>query len=182
MIEKILAEIERQIKEHKKALRKKDNTLVTEAMLKGSLSAYESLSRFIESLEKEQDVDFEKEEDWLFNNYGWECLEDIDTVVFAKHFYELGCRHAAVLYDDIEYERQRRQEEEKSEIPTIKGWVARDECLCFFQGEKPQLSKETKLWYNTEYEPIYLDESLLQDVQLENSPVEVELTISRVVK
>lgn len=65
-------------------------------------------------------------------------------------------------------------------LPTIKGWVARDECLCFFQGEKPQLSKETKLWHTTEYDPIYLDESLLQDVQLENSPVEAELTIHRV--
>lgn len=30
----------------------------------------------------------------------------------AKRFYELGCRHVAVLYDDIEFERQRRAEQE----------------------------------------------------------------------
>lgn len=42
---------------------------------------------------KEQElpeVGLEKEIDWLFDNYGWECFEDIDTTVFARHFYELG--------------------------------------------------------------------------------------------
>ena len=32
----------------------------------------------------------------------------------ARHFYELGCRHAAVMYDSIEYERQRTEEAELS--------------------------------------------------------------------
>lgn len=32
----------------------------------------------------------------------------------ARHFYDLGCRHTAVMYDDIEYERQRAEEAELS--------------------------------------------------------------------
>ena len=32
----------------------------------------------------------------------------------ARHFYDLGCRHTAVMYDDIEYERQRAEESELS--------------------------------------------------------------------
>lgn len=48
----IKLEIEKRIKEHYDLL-EKDNTLVTEAMLKGSLSAYEYMLSFIESQEPE---------------------------------------------------------------------------------------------------------------------------------
>ena len=43
-----------------------------------------------------------------------ECAGDDEPTVeeTAKHFYDLGCRHTAVMYDDIEFERQRRQEKE----------------------------------------------------------------------
>ena len=37
-----------------------------------------------------------------------ECKE------IARHFYDFGCRHTAVMYDDIECERQRAEEAELS--------------------------------------------------------------------
>lgn len=33
-----------------------------------------------------------------------------EFVAYARHFYELGCTRTAVMYDDIEYERQRIEE------------------------------------------------------------------------
>ena len=48
--EKIKAEIENRIKEHKKQLRRKDLTVVSEAAMKGSLGAYESLLNYIERM------------------------------------------------------------------------------------------------------------------------------------
>ncbi len=47
-VEIIKTKIEQSIKDHKKSLRRKDKTEITEAMLKGSLMAYESLLLFIE--------------------------------------------------------------------------------------------------------------------------------------
>lgn len=55
-------------------------------------------------------------------NKGKYIISSIGVRAIARHFYDLGCRHAAAMYDDIEFERQRRQKNE----PTIKGWVARD--------------------------------------------------------
>ena len=122
MIEKIKAEIERRIKERvqmikdgDKQTRPNDGSVSVELM---------SLLSFIESLEKEQDVDLKKEIVEMMAKQPF-FIKAKDQIAFARHFYELGCRHAAVLYDDIEFERQRRCEEEKSEIPTIKGWVER---------------------------------------------------------
>ena len=37
------------------------------------------------------------------------------VLLTARHFYELGCRYTAVMYDDIEHERQRAEEAELSE-------------------------------------------------------------------
>ena len=73
------------------------------------------IKSFIESLEKEQDVDLEKEIDTaFFKSYpGTKKLTHKELSQIARNFYELGCRHAAVLYDDIEKERQRRQEAEQ---------------------------------------------------------------------
>lgn len=51
--EKLKAEIERRIIEHRKSL-KKDIALISEAMLKGSLGAYESMEHFITSLQQEE--------------------------------------------------------------------------------------------------------------------------------
>lgn len=43
-------------------------------------------------------------------------VTESDLNDIARHFYELGCRHTAVMYDDIEYERQRTEEAENKEF------------------------------------------------------------------
>ena len=60
--------------------------------------------------QEQSEEDIRKELDRL-ELMGSNDARDIQTI--ARHFYELGCRHTAVLYDDIEKERQRRQEEEQ---------------------------------------------------------------------
>ena len=67
----------------------------------------------IASLQQEQsEVDLEKEIARFALNGG--TGDNTPTIgETARHFYELGCRHVSVLYDDIEYERQRREAEEK---------------------------------------------------------------------
>lgn len=78
--------------------------------------ALNELLSFIESLEKEQDVDLEKElEDWRHKHfkgkrdgdYSGEYLERESQLSIARHFYELELKA-------------------KENVPTIKGWVARD--------------------------------------------------------
>ena len=113
---------------------------------------------------KEQDVNFEKEEDWLFNHYGWECLEDMDTMVFARHFYELGLNS-------------------KTDAPKIKGWVARDENgeLNLFRS-KPYSDKSEgeHYWRSSDYSDFLgIDSSLFPEIDF-YEPIEVELTFSRV--
>jgi len=62
----------------------------------------------IESEEKAVDIadaysDYmDDKDDFLWNG---EQLYDL-----ALHFYDLGCRHTAVMYDEIEYNRQRSEE------------------------------------------------------------------------
>ena len=51
--EKLIAEIEKRIIEHRKSL-KKDITSISEATLKGSLCTYKSIEHFIDSLQQEQ--------------------------------------------------------------------------------------------------------------------------------
>ena len=97
--DKLIAEIERRIIEHKKSI-KKDITLISEAMLKGSLGAYESIESFITSLQQEQpEVDLEKEVDeWRDKNFDKHqdfILSGVNVtrksqIELARHFYELG--------------------------------------------------------------------------------------------
>jgi hypothetical protein len=55
----------------------------------------------------QKDVDLEKEIVAAWNN--WKGGPE-DFGYIMRHFYELGCRRTAVMYDDIEYERQRAEE------------------------------------------------------------------------
>ena len=114
VIEKIKAEIEMRLKANGSFDEEGDSAWHYD---QGMIEAYQSILSFIKSMEKEQPegVDLEREINTLFYDKGWSCLEDINTDVFARHFYELGCRHTAVLYDDIEKERQRRCEQEQIE-------------------------------------------------------------------
>ena len=113
-IRKILAEIERL----KEVMPNDDFQPTEEAKinwLAGKLFTLVNLEVFIESLEEEQDVDLEKEyESFVTSDPVYSKLTNgIVGKAIARHFYELGCRHAAVLYDDMEKERQRRQESEQ---------------------------------------------------------------------
>ena len=97
------------------AISKVCNTLKPEEFARYNETVYKvammavAIAQGRKSLEKEQDVDLDKEIDRFMESVNNEATID-ET---AKHFYELGCRHAAVLYDDMEKERQRRCEEEQ---------------------------------------------------------------------
>ena len=109
-----------------------------------------------------------------------EYLNETTLDAIAHHFYELGCRHAAVLYDDMEKERQRRQEEE----PTIKGWVARDSCEDAFNG-CGLILHHSKPWrtgaeWSNRTIAMHLPWGMFPDLKWEDEPIEVELTIIRI--
>lgn len=116
MIEKIKAEIERQSERNTKLFQ--DGAISVEALTARD-SQLMIIRTFIESLEKEQEVNLEKEiEDYYHTNLGF-ILSPVDTRIIveeiARHFYELGCRHAAVLYDDME----------KKETPDVEDALAK---------------------------------------------------------
>ena len=153
----------------------------------GTGTTYDTLDNllsFIESLEKEQDVDLEKEYNEQWGGYTHDGLSaTIDRAEFeqiARHFYELGCRHAAVLYDDIEKERQRRCEKE----PTIKGWVARDGVEDAFNG-CGLILHHSRPWraggeWSNRTIAMHLPWEMFPDLKWADDPIEVELTIHRV--
>ena len=73
----------------------------------------------IDSLQQEQPkVDLEKEidlcwQDWISpsNQSSVEgVLPKSEFSMYARHFYEFGLRRAAEMYDEIEYNRQRKEE------------------------------------------------------------------------
>ena len=67
----------------------------------------------LEAEEKEVDLE-EHYKQWL-EEYMEQSEGYYPTAqAIALHFYDLGCRHTAVMYDDIEYERQRAEEAELS--------------------------------------------------------------------
>lgn len=89
--DKLIAEIEKRIIEHKKSL-KKDITLISETMLKGSLGAYESIERFITSLQQEQ-----PENEEIIMNF-FDALGDCgfsqhDILLLKNIWKEAGCPH-----------------------------------------------------------------------------------------
>lgn len=108
-----------------------------------------------------------------YPDVGWETCDEKMRDAF-KAGYEYGCRHTAVIYDDMEKERQRRCEEEKSEIPIIRGWVARD------------IHGTLRLYGNDAADGMGIRTGELpspyKELTAEDEPIEVELTISRVIK
>lgn len=86
--------------------------------VEGVISAYNSILSFITSHQQEQqEVDLEKEfNDFLDNVEGvprmWHSDEQIEWAKdIARHFYELGRKDATSKFDEIEYNRQRTEEE-----------------------------------------------------------------------
>ena len=65
---------------------------------------------------EEKDVDLENAiQDWMLEIDGKYAIlthPPVDRVILetAYHFYDLGCRRTADMYDDIEYNRQRAEE------------------------------------------------------------------------
>lgn len=106
------------------------------------------LLSFIELLEKEQEVDLEKEiKDCIKAVHCLAIGKEIEKI--CRHFYELGCRHAAVLYDDIEKERRKRQEEE-FELSIIQWTGDNLKEVIAFTGKSPKFGEWFKSW--EEYE------------------------------
>ena len=89
----------------------------------GEDDAYNRVLRIIDSLQQEQSkVDLNEEiERFIDAHYhtrfdetlenGNDPLTVFDFEDIARHFYELGLRRAAEMYDEIEYNRQREEEE-----------------------------------------------------------------------
>lgn len=97
--EQLKAEIERL---------KNENNDRTE-MSSGARFVLNDLLSFLDTL-KEQPVELDIRKELASIEFmGVNDARDTETI--ARHFYELGCKRTAVMYDDIEYEKQRRQEQ-----------------------------------------------------------------------
>lgn len=72
--------------------------------------ALEKVLLILNSLQQEHpEVDLEKEITRTYHDGSVADTSDMDHNDYeniARHFYELGCRHVAVMYDDIEYKEQ----------------------------------------------------------------------------
>lgn len=83
------AEIKRRIEAHKETLKNCDSN-ISEIALKGSMSAYQSLLHFLNTI-KVKEVDLDKEIELIKGDYeqvdvAWN--NDFDFI--ARHFFELG--------------------------------------------------------------------------------------------
>lgn len=87
----LVKEIEKRVEEHKETLKNCDSS-ISEMILKGSMSAYQSLLHFLGTIEVKE-VDLEKSiSDWLFEGLPND-EEEIDYIKeTAKHFFELGLK------------------------------------------------------------------------------------------
>lgn len=88
----------------------KDNAIA--AHFRGQALAYATVLDGLDKLEQEQtEVDITMEIDK--NVMRLRTVPTYDELVrFARYFFELGQRKAAEMYDEIEYNRQRAQEQE----------------------------------------------------------------------
>lgn len=81
-----------------------------------ALSSYEPLMKQPEvGLEVKKQIE-ELANDWHHKGFASDedcplCMQDLIDILW--HFYELGQRRAAEMYDEIEYNRQRAEEESK---------------------------------------------------------------------
>lgn len=147
----------------------------------GRAAMCDDILKELDSLQQEQpEVDIVTEYDEQFDSdpvYG-KLANRNAGIAIARHFYDLGCRHAAVLYDDIEKERQRRCEQE----PTIKGWVARDKNgkLNFFRTHPKRITDSRGEEYWIGHVRMKQPNEFYSDLTWESEPIEVELLINRI--
>ena len=69
----------------------------------------------VDTLPEQPEVDLKKEVTKFVLSKEYIEGKEPPVLLTARHFYELGCRYTAVMYDDIEHERQRAEEAELSE-------------------------------------------------------------------
>lgn len=65
--------------------------------------------------QEQSEVDLEKHIEQTYHDGSVADTDDMDHVTYeniARYFFELGQRKAAEMYDEIEYNRQRAQEQE----------------------------------------------------------------------
>ena len=90
----LIAEIERRIEAHKETLKNCDSS-ISEMVLKGSMSAYQSLLHFFNTLEVKE-VDLEKELDMVIDSLNDDKYEHLSIHQqlshIAHHFFELGLK------------------------------------------------------------------------------------------
>jgi hypothetical protein len=100
----VVAEIERKIEAHKETLKNCDSS-ISEMVLKGSMSAYQSLLHFFDTLEVKE-VDYERELSKYISNGIHRFFPNVDddyckmdsviwqdyVIETAKHFFELGLK------------------------------------------------------------------------------------------
>ena len=104
--DKLKAEIERRYAEYRAKMKTDDFTYY-----EGMADALDLFEQYIDSLQQEQpEVDLEKAAISFGDEIGVPVSDTFLSI--ARHFYELGQRKAAEMYDEIEYNRQRAQEQE----------------------------------------------------------------------
>jgi hypothetical protein len=94
----LVTEIERKIEAHKETLKNCDSS-ISEMVLKSSMSAYQNLLHFLDTIEVKE-VDIEKEWEEYFKDRG-----DVATVNIkhlAKYFFELGIRASNPIHKNLD--------------------------------------------------------------------------------
>lgn len=101
-----------------------DGTVKTDYYI-GKRDAELVILSFLDSLQQEQpEVDLEQFDKDVTKIWGRCAAEPNDSIAclhietfneVARHFYELGCRRTAEMYDDIEYNRQMAEEKQPVE-------------------------------------------------------------------
>lgn len=88
----IVAEIKKRIKAHKESLKNCDSS-ISEIVLKGSMSAYQSSLRFLDTLEVKE-VDLSAAVERYVEQHKSELQGYMDIRRIARHFFELGLKAA----------------------------------------------------------------------------------------
>lgn len=142
--EKLIAEIERRIIEHRKSL-KKDITLISEAMLKGSLGAYESIEHFITSLQQEQPEENNLPSKRTRVNYAICKLQSFkplrEAIVLDDYVYDEGKCYRENLLNYIHAIPENRLKEIRHYLQE-KGWWPYDDDADWMEQEQPEVDLE----------------------------------------
>lgn len=135
ILEVIKTEIERRMDKHWDGLPNadspEDDWTHNELCELGAYKELEHLESFLDTL-KEQEVDKQAgayaDEVLRLENEHPDWNKDVIRAT-AYHFFDLGCRHAAAMYDDIEFEKQRRTEQEPKGLDEAAEKYAKEQYL-----------------------------------------------------